>query len=183
MTEQLMEIGGRLKGLREMTDIPVEEMAQAMQLSAAEYLAYEQGQRDFSFSFLHNAAAALGVDVVELISGESPKLKTCTLVRKGEGYDITRRENYDYKHLAFTFRGKKAEPFLVTVEPKDDTLTPHSHAGQEFNYMVSGRMEFRLDGIVYELDKGDSVYFDSGLPHAMKALSGQPAQFIAVVVK
>jgi len=183
MTEQLLEIGGRLAGLRDIMDIPAESMAQSMGLSTEEYLAYERGQRDFSFSFLSNAAGILGVDVVEFISGEAPKLKTCALVRKGGGYDITRRENYDYKHLAFTFRNKKAEPFLVTVEPNGDPLTLHAHTGQEFNYMVSGRMEFHLDGISYALDEGDSVYFDSGIPHAMKALGTQPAQFIAVVVK
>ena len=183
MTEQLAEIGGRLAGLRDIMDIPVEQMAQAMQLSMEDYLAYERGQRDFSFSFLYNAAGILGVDVVEIISGESPKLKTCALVRKGEGFKITRNEAYDYKHLAFTFRDKKAEPFLVTVEPKENEAPAlHTHEGQEFNYMVSGRMEFHLDGISYELEEGDSVYFDSGVPHAARALGAQAAKFIAVVV-
>jgi len=182
MTDQLAEIGGRLAGLRDIMDIPVEQMAKAMQLGTEDYLAYERGQRDFSFSFLYNAAGILGVDVVEIISGDSPKLKTCALVRKGEGFKIMRNEAYDYKHLAFTFSNKKAEPFLVTVEPKaGETPALHTHEGQEFNYMVSGRMEFRLDGISYELEEGDSVYFDSSIPHAMKALGGQ-AKFIAVVV-
>jgi len=182
MTEQLAEIGGRLAGLRDIMDIPLETMAGAMKLGKEEYLAYERGQRDFSFSFLYNAAGILGVDVVEIISGESPRLKTCALVRKGEGFKITRNDAYDYKHLAFTFSNKKAEPFLVTVEPREgETPALHTHEGQEFNYMVSGRMEFHLDGISYELEEGDSVYFDSGVPHAMKAL-GEQAKFIAVVV-
>jgi quercetin dioxygenase-like cupin family protein len=183
MTEQLVEIGGRLKGLRDIMDIPIEQMAEKMKLDTQEYLAYERGERDFSFSFLNSAAGILGIDVVDIISGESPKLSTCTLVRKGEGYDIIRRKAYDYKHLAFTFRKKKAEPFMVTVEPKEETnLTLHSHEGQEFNYMISGSMEFHLGSMVYELNEGDSVYFNSGVPHAMKALGSQPAQFIAVVI-
>jgi len=187
MTEQLSEIGGRLAALRDIMDIPAEKMAENMKTSAGEYLAYENGERDFSFSFLQNAANILGVDVVDIISGESPKLTKCALVRKGKGYDIARRAAYDYKHLAFTFRDKKAEPFMVTVEPKDDTGEPalHSHDGQEFNYMVSGSMEFYLDNKIYELDEGDSIYFDSSIPHAMKvkAAVGQPAKFIAVVIK
>ena len=183
MTEQLSEIGGRLKALRDIIDIPAEKMAEEMKLSAGDYIAYENGEKDFSFSFLYNAATILGVDVVDIISGESPKLTTCAFVRKGEGYDIMRRKAYDYKHLAFTFRKKKAEPFMVTVEPKDDELTLHAHDGQEFNYMVSGSMEFHIGSTVYELNEGDSVYFDSGVPHAMKALGSQPAKFIAVVIK
>ena len=182
MTEQLSEIGSRLKALRDIIDIPAEKMAEKMKLSEGEYLAYEDGEKDFSFSFLYNAAGIFGVDVVDIISGESPKLTVCSLVRKGEGYDIMRRAAYDYKHLAFTFSNKKAEPFMVTVEPKEEELTLHSHEGQEFNYMVSGSMEFHIGGTVYELNEGDSVYFDSGVPHAMKALGGT-AEFIAVVIK
>jgi quercetin dioxygenase-like cupin family protein/DNA-binding XRE family transcriptional regulator len=184
MTDQLQEIGARLGALRDVFDISVEAMAQKIKISVDEYTAYENGQRDFSFSFLQNAAQIFGVDVVDIISGESPKLTKCALVRKGEGYDIKRRKAYDYKHLAFTFSNKKAEPFLVTVEPKEgETPTLHSHEGQEFDYMLSGTMKFYFDNIVYELNEGDSVYFDSGVPHAMKAVGNQAAQFLAVVIK
>jgi quercetin dioxygenase-like cupin family protein len=184
MTGQLEEIGARLGALRDIIGISVEKMAEIMKVSADEYAAYEDGRLDFSFSFLQNAAQILGVDVVDIISGESPKLTKCALVKKGEGYDIQRRKAYDYKHLAFTFSNKKAEPFLVTVEPKEgETPTLHSHEGQEFDYMLSGRMEFYFGNIVYELNAGDSVYFDSGVPHAMKTVGDQAAQFLAVVIK
>jgi len=184
MTEQLLEIGGRLHGLRGIMDIPAEKMAEAMKISIAEYMEYESGQRDFSFSFLLNAAKVLGVDIVDIISGETPKLTTCALVKKGEGFDIKRRDAYAYKHLAFTFSQKKAEPFLVTVEPnKDGKVIPYSHDGQEFNYILSGKMDFHLGDIVYELNEGDCVYYDSSIPHAMKAAGGQQLQFLAIVMK
>ena len=184
MTEQLMEIGERLRALRNIMDISAGTMAERMNLDIAEYMAYEQGDRDFSFSFLFNAAGILGVDIVDIISGDTPRLTTCSLIRRGEGYHIVRQQAYDYRHLAFTFAGKKAEPFMVTVEPSgDEEVNPHSHNGQEFNYMVSGSLEFYLDNMMYVLEEGDSVYFDSGISHAMRARSGQPAQFIAVVIK
>jgi len=184
MTDQLMEIGGRLKALRNIMDIPAQKMAESMKLDVEEYLAYERGERDFSFSFLFNAANMLSVDIVDIISGDTPKLTTCALVRNGEGYNIMRREAYDYKHLAFTFAGKKAEPFMVTVESiEDEAVNLHSHEGQEFNYMVSGTMEFYHDNMAYELNEGDSVYFDSSISHAMKATKGHSAKFIAVVIK
>jgi len=183
MTEQLIEIGGRLRGLRSIMGISMEKMAEDLKLDVQDYLAFERGEHDFSFSFLFNAANVLGVDIVDIISGETPKLTTCSLVRKGEGFDIRRREAYDYKHLAFTFRKKKAEPFIVTVEPNSDEVDLHTHEGQEFNYMISGSMEFHLDDMVYELNEGDSVYFDSSIPHAMKATGKHPAEFIAVVIK
>jgi quercetin dioxygenase-like cupin family protein len=184
MTEQLHEIGARLGALRDVLNIAPKRMAQSMNIPVEEYTAYEEGHRDFSFSFLQNAAQILGVDVVDIISGESPKLTKCAVVKKGEGFDIERRKAYDYKHLAFTFSNKKAEPFMVTVESKkDDKPELHSHEGQEFDYMLSGKMEFYFDKAIYELSEGDSVYFDSGIPHAMKTIGSHAAKFLAVVIK
>ncbi len=185
MTEQLVDIGKRLAALRQIQDFTATDFAGRMGISQEELAAYERGEHDFSFSFLYNAADALGVDVVDLMSGDSPKLTTCCLVRRGDGYSIDRRAAYSYKHLAFTFRHKAAEPFMVTVEPRDEDGTPaqHAHTGQEFNYMVSGRLRFFLGEQVYDLSPGDSVYFNSGVPHAMRALDNESATFLAVVLK
>lgn len=184
MTEQLIEIGERLKGLRSLMDVTPEQIAKDLNISLEEYLAFERGLKDFSFSFLFNAANRLGVDILDIISGDTPKLMTCALVRKGEGFVIERQDAYEYKHLAFTFSNKKAEPFLVSVEPEDaDVVLPHSHEGQEFNYVISGPLEFSIDGMVYTLNEGDSVYFDSSITHSIRAIGSEPSSFIAVVVK
>lgn len=188
MTEQLLEMGRRLAGLRQIMEYTPEAFAKETGVTAEELAAYEQGQKDFSFSFLYNAAEILGVDVVDLLSGQSPRLNTCCLVRKGEGLSVDRRAAYAYKHLAFSFRSKMAEPFLVTVEPKDpseggESPALHAHEGQEFNYLLEGRLRFQIGEIVYELSSGDSIYFDSGVPHAMQALDGRSATFLAVVMK
>lgn len=184
LTEQLTDIGARLSMLRESTGFTPEKIAEALSISLSDYLLYEAGEKDFSFSFLYNVAAILGVDVVDIISGETPKLSLCTVVRAGGGYAINRRKAYDYKHLAFTFRNKKAEPFMVSVEPSDDTVPErHAHEGQEFNYVVSGCMDFFISNMVYTLSEGDSVYFDSGVPHAMKTHGDTPAKFLAIVMK
>lgn len=183
MTEQLRDIGRRLSDLRSIMDFSAEDFSAKMGVSPGELKSYEAGERDFSFSFLHNAAQLLEVDVIDLITGESPRLSTCCVVRKGQGLSIDRRAAYSYKHLAYTFRDKKAEPFLVTVEPKPgEAPVLHSHEGQEFNLMLSGSMTFYIGEISYDLCEGDSVYFDSNVPHAMKALGDAPATFLAVVV-
>lgn len=183
MTEQLVEIGKRLSDLRSIMEFTVPALAEKLQVDEQVLRDYEEGKRDFSFSFLHNAAAVLGVDVIDLLTGDSPRLTLASLVRAGEGLSVDRRAAYSYKHLAFTFRDKKAEPFLVTVEPKtEDKPTLHAHTGQEFNYLLSGRMRIYLGEIEYVLEAGDSIYFDSSVPHAMRAMDGQPTQFLAVVI-
>jgi quercetin dioxygenase-like cupin family protein len=185
MTEQLKEIGMRLSTLREINGLTAERMAEKLDLDVEDYLKFESGEEDFSFSFLSNAAAILGVDVVEIITGDTPKLTICSLVRKGGGFDIARNSAYDYKHLAFTFKNKLAEPFMVTDNSFDSPNIPalHSHDGQEFNYVVAGSMEFHLGDVLYVLNEGDSIYFDASIPHAYKALGGAPAKFLAVVIK
>ncbi|MCL2087256.1 MAG: cupin domain-containing protein [Oscillospiraceae bacterium] len=185
MTIQLKEIGERLAALRDIAELSPEIFCEKTGISTTELAAYEKGEHDFSFSFLYNAASLLGVDVVDLMSGESPKLSGCCLTRAGEGYSIERRAAYNYKHLAFTFKNKLAEPFMVTVEPKDDIDSPeqHSHDGQEFNLMVEGRMRLFMGGLTYDLNTGDSVYFDSSKAHAMRALDGKSAKFLAIVMQ
>jgi len=184
MTEQLREIGGRLSALRNIAEMTPEMFCGKIGVTAQELAAYEKGEKDFSFSFLFNAANVLGVDIVDLMSGDSPKLSTCCLVRKGGGYAVDRNDAYSYKHLAFTFRNKGAEPFMVTVAPSPDGVPPekHTHEGQELEYMVSGRTRFYLGDATYDLEPGDSVYFDTGIPHAISALDGKSATFLAVVV-
>lgn len=183
MNEQIKDIGLRLRALREDMEITTEEMAAKLEVDHDSYLAYESGEMDFSFSLIYNAADILGVDVLDLISGSAPTLSMCCMVKKGKGYSVKRDEEYDYKHLAYTFRNKKAEPFLVTITPDSKPPVMHDHDGQEFNYVLSGKMMLYIGDISYELSKGDSVYFDASIPHAEVAIGDKEAQFIAVVIK
>ncbi len=182
MTEQLQEIGMRLRALREIMGMEPEEVAAACGVDAATYLLYEAGKKDFSFSFLYNAANVLGVDVVDIMSGESPKLSTCSVVRAGRGFKVERRAAYSYMALAFTFRNKKAEPFHVTVYPSN-MPDLHGHEGQEFQYLLKGDAEMVIGETTFTLHTGDAVYFDSSIPHALRSLNDEPAEFIAVVIK
>ena len=100
--------------------------------------------------------------MVDILTGDSPKLSNVSLVRKGQGLKINRRDAYDYRHLAYTFKGKMSEPFLVTVEPAPESEKPvlHEHSGQEFNYMLEGTMALYIGEAIYVLEEGDSIYFN-----------------------
>ncbi|MDL2234553.1 AMP-binding protein [Christensenellaceae bacterium OttesenSCG-928-L17] len=182
MTEQLMEIGIRLKTLREISDLSILEMAEAVHISEEEYIQYEHGEKDFAFSFLLKAAQVLQVDVADIMSGVSPRLSTCSLVRAGRGFKVERSKAYSYMALAHTFRDKRAEPFLVTVAPLDEMPTLHSHEGQEFQYLLEGEAKMTIGDSTFTIYPGDAVYFNSSSPHALTALGNAPAKFIAVVI-
>ncbi|NLO86505.1 MAG: helix-turn-helix transcriptional regulator [Clostridiales bacterium] len=183
-TEQIRLIALRIRDLRDIAGLSIAEVAQRAGIDQIEYEAYEQGSTDFSFSHLFNIAEVLGVDISDLLTGESPKLQGYILTRKGQGLNFNRRTQYHYQHLAYNFREKLSEPFIVTVgeDPADVIKQAHSHEGQEFDYVLQGTLKIVLGGNELYLKEGDSVYYDSSLPHAMYAIEGE-CRFIAVVVK
>ncbi len=184
MNENIKAIAIRISELRDISGLTAEEVAKRSGVPIDEYLAYEGGQKDFSFSHLFNIASTLGVDISDLLTGESPRLKGYVLTRSGKGLSFDRRKAYRYQHLAHNFAGKKAEPFVVTVEYDGVTAgkTAHAHEGQELDYMLEGHMKIELNGNDVYLGPGDSIYYDSSLPHAMYAIE-KDARFLAVVIK
>ena len=184
MTEQIKQISERLKELREVSGVTVESLAKDLDISAQMYKEYESGSMDIPVSLLCEIAAKFNVELTDLLTGENPRLHTYSLVHKGKGVAVKRTNHYDYQSLAHNFARKRAEPFLVTVQPKpnDAPVETNSHPGQEFDYVISGSLAVRIDGNELVLNEGDSLYFDSHHPHSMKALNDQPAQFLAVIL-
>ena len=183
MDEQLKEMGLRLRELREINGFTEEELAKRLNMKTEDYCKYEEGETDFSFSFMFNVATIFGVDVFNLLSGNSPVLSDCAVVRNGHEFFIKKEGAYVYKHLAFTFKNKKSEPFFVMSMPGEEDTELHSHEGQEFNFVLSGSMKFKIGNMSYDLNKGDSVYFNSAIPHGIKVLGDKPVKFLAVVMK
>ena len=181
------EIAERLKGLREMMEISVPEMAEAAGVDEKTYLAYENGEKDFSVTFLYNCAGKCGVDVTALLTGHTPTLSSYSIVRAGQGVLTERRHSFSYQHLAQNFRGRTAEPFFVTapyVKGAEEKPIPLSaHKGQEMDYILTGRLMVNVGGNIDVLDAGDTIYYDSSQPHGMIAVGGEPCTFLAVVLK
>ncbi|NCD26563.1 MAG: XRE family transcriptional regulator, partial [Deltaproteobacteria bacterium] len=169
--------------LRDAMDLSVEDMASQLGATPADVLKYESGDSEIPVSYLFNVAQAFQVDLTVLISGKEAHLHTASLVRAGKGMSVERRKDYDYKSLAYRFVGRKMEPFIVTVPPKDqDALTFNEHPGQEFIYVLKGKLEISLGQAVHVMEPGDSLYFTSRTPHALRGLDGQPAEFLDVII-
>ena len=184
MNENIKAVAIRICDLREIMGYTQQEVAERSGVPLEDYVAYEAGERDFSFSHLFNIASTLGVDISDLLTGESPKLKGYILTRAGKGLAFDRRKAYHYEHLAYNFRDKLAEPFMVTVRENapGTQKQAHSHEGQEFDYVLEGTLKIVLGGNELYLQPGDSLYYDSSLPHVMYAVEGD-CRFIAVVIK
>ncbi len=183
MSEQIKQIAARLKDLREISGVTIETLSREFKIPKETYCEYESGNVDIPVSFLYEIANRFNVELTAILTGENPRLHNYCLVRKGKGVSVERRKQYKYQSLAYNFLNKKAEPFLVTVDPEPDDAPVHynSHPGQEFNYLLEGTMKIVINGYEIILNEGDSLYFDSGINHGMKAIGGKPAKFLAVI--
>lgn len=187
MDLNIQEVTGRIRALREDMGISMQEMATATGRSLAEYAAQESGEQDLSFTFLFKCAERLGVDVVELLTGECPHLRRYSLARQGEGIHISRHAGFEYLHKAPFFRDKLAEPFVVTIPYDEEALSRPIHLsyhdGQEIEFVLSGHMRFAYENHVEELEPGDLLMFDASRGHGMVATGGEPLVFLAIVIK
>ncbi len=187
MEPQIAEVAKRIRSLREDAGLTMQEMAEAAGIDVAGYAALEAGESDMSFTVLYRCAERLGVDIVDLLTGEGPHLTGYSIVRAGQGLSIKRRAGFEYLHMAPTFKGKLAEPFVVTApfDPaeEDAPIALSRHEGQELDYVLSGKLRFAYEGHVEVLGPGDAVYYDSGRGHGMVATGGEPCTFLAVVLK
>ncbi|MBE6931080.1 MAG: cupin domain-containing protein [Ruminococcaceae bacterium] len=187
MDYQVVQIAERIRGLRDIMSISQQEMARACDVSCEEYAACEDGKSDFSFTFLYKCAARLGVDITELLTGDPPRLSGYTVTRDGEGLPIQRRAGFSYENMAYLFRNKLAEPYVVNAAYKEEEqnapvhMTVHEY--QEFDYVLEGSLKFVHGSHEEILNAGDSVYYDSREPHGMIAVGGKPCRFLAVVIR
>jgi transcriptional regulator with XRE-family HTH domain len=182
-SQMYKEIAPRLFGLRESLGLTHAELARKIGADPELVVNYEKGDREIPVSYLMDVAHACGVDLTELLSGDEAHLRRYTVVRDGEGLSVTRRRDYDYKNLAFRFTGRQMEPFLVKVPPKErGDVNLIAHKGQEFSYMLEGRLEIRLGEDVLVLDPGDSIFFSSAIPHGLRGLDGKQAVFVSVII-
>ncbi len=186
MENKIMEISERIKELRGILEISVDDMAVCTGLTPAAYLALESGQSDFTFTFIYKCARRFGVDVTDILKGSSPTLSSFSVTRAGEGLPIARRRGFTYDNLAPLFKGKLSEPFLVCAKYSDEALSSpvmlSSHAGQEINIVISGQLRITVGDHTELLGPGDTAYYDSKTPHGMIAVGGADCCFYSIVI-
>jgi quercetin dioxygenase-like cupin family protein/DNA-binding XRE family transcriptional regulator len=179
MQDNLAQIPGRIKELREILEISAMDMARDIGTPLETYLKYEAGDLAIPISVLYHISSRLGVDATVLLTGEDPRMETASVCRRGKGVRIERYPGYEFSSLAYNFRGRTIEPLLVYLDPSKEAA-PVTHSGQEFNYVIEGKIKITIGQREYILEAGDSVYFNAGIPHGQAAVEG-PAQFLTII--
>ena len=119
-TEKLKEVAVRIREMRDISGYTVSEMAKKTEVTEAEYRAFENGEVDFPFTFIHKCALAFGIGITDLLEGQSAHLSSYTVTRRGEGQETAKEDGIEIKNLAPFFRRKIAEPYWVRYEYSED---------------------------------------------------------------
>ena len=183
---KIKEMAERIKELREIEGLTAAEMAVKTGVSEQEYINCENGLSDLNFAFIYRCAAAFNVDVTDIIAGQSPKLKSYTLTRSGNGQKIEQAHGMTYYNLAASFKNRIAEPLYVCSkyreEAQDKPIEVTTHDGQECDIVIKGHLKVQIGDHSEILGAGDSIYYDSSTPHGMIAVGGEDCHFYAMVL-
>ena len=184
MSEQNRQVAIRLRELRETRGLTIESFAKQVGVAVDVCAEYEKGDTDIPIGFLCEAAQVLKSDLTTIVTGRSPRLRTYSFVKGGEGLTVESFHNYNYKTLAHKFTGKKAEPMLVEMQPEntDEPIALNTHPGQEIDYVLEGELFVQLGDKQIIMKPGDTLYHDSGVPHGMRPAGDQPVKFLAIVL-
>ena len=180
----LKQISQRLKGLREIFDIPIEKMAEVGETSVEHYRRIENGECDPGVYLLSRISKQYGIALDVLLYGEEPRMNGYFVTRSGKGLEVDRHNDYKYKSLASGFKDRAMEPFITEIEPLPEgrNHAKNFHDGQEFIIIFDGVLEITIEDKVIVLREGDSIYFDTTRPHCMRALENRSVKFLTVII-
>lgn len=176
-------ISENIRRIRLERQLSVEQLAKISGLTKGYISKIENSAKAPPFSTLIKIAAALNTDVSLLVEADSETAQDLPLciVRANERKEVVSRGTlygYQYEALAYKKLGKNMEPYIIT--PAFDEKKMFSHEGEEFMFTLEGIHEFLYGNKRYILEPGDSIYFDSSVPHSGRSLGEKPAKILAV---
>ena len=178
-------VGERIKKLREAQDMTLAQVCKLTGIEEERLQAYEDGSAVPSIGAVIQLSRVLGSKMAGLLHGGGTVSDSLTICRSGEslaGEQGDTEQSYAYASLTRPgTAGHLMEPFLLSFDPVAKQGVPITHDGQEFVYVVDGTIELFYDGHSYRLEKGDSAYLDSSLPHTFHGLGETVAKVLAVV--
>lgn len=181
-----VEIGPRIRELREASGMSLRGLARASGLSVGFLSQVERGISSIALTSLRSVADALGHPMSAFFESESDGLPdddsvVFTLMRGSERKRSLISGGRHYEMLSARVPGLVLEPMLVYIEPGGVQEPATSHTGEEFAYVLSGKLTYQVAGEEHFLEPGDSLYLRSNTPHAMRNEGTETCVVISVV--
>ena len=181
-------VGEKIKSLRTAREISVQELAERSGLSEEQVIRIENNVDIPSLAPLIKIARALGARLGTFLDDQTEL--GAVVCRKQETNDtisfsnnaMDARSHMHYSSLSKSKADRHMEPFIVEIEKVDNAeYTLSSHEGEEFIYVLEGIIEIAHGKQKYVIEAGDSIYYDSIVPHHVHGFGGQAAKILAVV--
>jgi len=180
-------VGENVRKFREAAGLTVQQFAERTGFSAALLAQVENRMVSPSLGTLVKIANAFDTTVSAFLGGKEER--EFSIVRKEERAVVSRvglkeggKSPYTYESLGSGKAGRKMEPFLVRLQPLSEPPRARStHDGEEFLYVLSGKIEVCLGALSDILEEGDSIYYDSTIPHHVHSADAREALILAVI--
>lgn len=176
-------IGARIHFLRRQRDMTLEELSAASKLTKSFVSKIERGLSVPSISTAMRIAEAFGLTVSQLL-GEDGYADAVSLVRKDKRRSFMRSgssSGYNYEMIAGSKRYKRMEPYIMRPPLQFIDKRLFEHVGEELMFVLSGNVEVEVSGKLFRLGEGDTLYFDSHLPHRSRSLGKKYAEVLVVI--
>ena len=182
-------IGEKIKSLRTTKEISINELSESTGLSAEQIKRIEDNTDIPSLAPLIKIARALGVRLGTFLD-DQPNEEGPVVCRKGEADDTISfsnnasdaRHHMHYHSLSRAKSDRHMDPFIIDIdESGNNEFSLSAHEGEEFIMVLKGKLEVEYGKKKYLLDEGDTIYYDSIVPHHVHAYEGKAARILAVV--
>lgn len=183
------DLGSKIKTIREQRDMTVEKLSELSNCPEELIVKLEAGELIPSLTPLMKLSRALGVRLGTFL--DDANSDSAVIHRKNEmeaaihfSGNLSSSDNpiLDFFALARNKSDRHMEPFIIDVHPPAYETTPLStHEGEEFIYVLTGKLEIFYGKEVYKLEEGDSIYLDSVIPHDVHSAAGVETKILAVV--
>lgn len=183
----LLDLGNQVRKLRNERNLTLQDLAGLTGLSKPNLSQIENNLVTPPIATLLKIATALGVPIGYFFQ-ESPQQINMIVVRKEDRYGVAKGPHishigYQYEPLAYPKIDKSMEPFIVEMEEREASdIVFNNHRGEEFLFVLRGSLEFCYGDDSVTLEEGDSLYFDSIVPHGYRGIGG-PAKTLVVIYR
>ncbi len=170
-----VSLGARIKKMRRAKKVKLQDLANETGYTPEYIKKIEGGEITPPVAALLQLSKAMAVDTGRLLVDEGQEEK------RKKGY-LERTQAYSYKTLTPGAERKHLSAFLVRIDPKQDhRMVEYRHEGEEFIYVLEGKIEVMVGENRNVIQKGKSVHFNSTIAHKLNNLSNEEAKLLVVI--
>ena len=179
-------IGKKIRDFRKAKSLTISELSSITNLSEGQLSRIETGKSSAPVSTLDVIAKSLDTKIGFLFDMEDPQedLKV-DLTKKNERISSRRgmkEFGYNYEALVSKKKNKLMEPFILRIDKnKNNEVVVFNHKGEEFLFVLKGKLVFIYDDQKFYMEEGDSIYFDATRNHFAKNIGKTDIKLIIVI--